>query len=130
MQKKTDIKYKLKLNEMKANREKYFPVIETILYVESRTEKRDLPIEMTDVSQIAIVMELIDLGYLNKEAFIIKKHRRDITGLFYNGGYPLTNSGIKVYRQHLHDKRGKFIRGLMLIVLAVLGLLVFYMTTR
>lgn len=127
--KKTDIKYKSKLNEMKANREKYFPVIETLLYLESRTDKRDLPIEMTDLNQIAIVLELIDLGYLDKEAFIIKKHRRDITGLFFKGWYPLTDSGIKVYREHLHERRGKFIRGLMLITLAALGMVVFCMIT-
>lgn len=122
--------YKSMMNEMKENREKYFPLIETLLYVEKKTERKDLPIEMTDVSQIALVMELIDLGYLNRDAFIIKKSRKDITGLFYKGGYPLTNAGVKVYRQHLHDRRGKFIRGLMLIGLVVLGMFVFYMITR
>ncbi|HNX24740.1 MAG TPA: hypothetical protein PKG60_11890 [Spirochaetota bacterium] len=130
MQKKTDVKYKSKMNELKENRAKYFPLIEMLLYVERKTSRKDLPIEMTDLSQIAIVMELIDLGYINKDAFIIKKQRRDITGVFYKGGYPLTNTGIKVYRQHLHERRGKFIRGLMLIALAALGMFVFYMIVR
>jgi len=130
MQKKKNINYKSKINEMKQNREKYFPLIEMLLYVERKTGKDDLPIEMTDISQIAVVMELIDLGYIDKEAFIIKKHRRDITGLFYNGGYPLTDAGIKVYRQHLHDRRGKFIRGLMLIALVFLAMILFYMMVK
>ena len=119
--------YKSKIKDLKQNREKYFPLIETLLYVERKTEKENLPIEMTDISQIAIVMELIDLGYLDKDAFIINKNRRDITGLFYKGGYPLTDAGVKVYRQHLHERRGKFIRGIMLIALMLLGMCVFYM---
>lgn len=120
--------YKSKIKELKANREKYFPLIEMLLYVESRTDKNDLPMEMTDVSQIALVIELIDLGYLDDDCFIVNKHRMDITGLFYKGGYPLTEEGVKVYRQYLHDKRGKFIRGLMLVAIMLLVLLVFYMT--
>jgi hypothetical protein len=127
---KTNINYKSKINEMKENRERYFPLIETLLYAESRTERRDLPLKITDVSQIALAMELMDIGYVNKEAFLIEKNRRDITGFFYIGGYPLTEAGVKVYRQHLHDKRGKLIRRLMLISLAVLAVIVFYMITR
>ena len=119
--------YKSEMNKLKENREKYFPLMEMLLYVESKTEKRDLPIEMTDISQIATLMELIDIGYVNKEAFIIKKHRKDITGVFYKGGYPLTGGGIKVYRQHLHEKRGKFIRGLALAAFVILGMIVFFM---
>jgi len=122
--------YKTELNKLKKNRDRYFPLIEMLLYVESKTEKKDLPIEMTDVSQIAILMELIDLGYINKDAFIINRNRRDITGLFYKGGYPLTNAGMEVYRRHLHERRGKFIRGLMLITLVLLGMFVFYIIAR
>ncbi len=119
--------YKSQMNKLKENREKYFPLMETLLYVESKTDKKDLPIEMVDISQMAIVMELIDIGYVNKEAFIIKKHRKDISGVFYRGGYPLTDAGIKVYRLHLHEKRGKFIRGLALAVFVILGMLLFFM---
>jgi len=103
--------------------------MEMLLYVESKTERKDLPIEMTDINQMVIVMELMDIGYVNKEAFIIKKHRKDISGVFYKGGYPLTDAGIKVYRQHLHEKRGKFIRGLALAAFVILGMIVFFMIT-
>ncbi len=117
--------YKSEMNKLKENRKKYFPLMEMLLYVESKTEKRDLPAEMTDISQIAIIMELMDIGYINKEAFIINKHRQDVTGVFYSGGYPLTDAGIRVYRQHLHEKRGEFIRGLALAVFVFLAVVVF-----
>ncbi len=130
MKKKSDVKYKSKINELKANREKYFPLIEMLLYVEKRTEKKDLPIEMTDISQMALVMELIDIGYLNKDSFNITKYKRDVTGLFYQGGYPLTEAGVKVYRQHLEERKKKFIRGIMLIVLMLAVLFIFYMIVR
>jgi len=44
MQKKKNINYKSKINEMKQNREKYFPLIEMLLYVERKTGKDDLPL--------------------------------------------------------------------------------------
>jgi len=124
------MKYKSEMNKLKKNREKYFPLLEILLYIESKTDKKDLPIEMTDINQMALVMELMDIGYVNKDSFIINRHRKDITGLFYNGGYPLTEAGMKVYRQHLHERRGKFIRGLMLIALALLGMFIFYMVVK
>ena len=111
--------YKSELKKMKENRKKYFPLIEVLLYVERNTKKDDLPLEMTDISQIALVMELIDIGYINKNSFIIKKDRSDIKGLFYNGGYPLTDAGINVYRQHLHERKTKFKFGILLVILAL-----------
>lgn len=124
------MKYKAKISELKANREKYFPLMEALLYVESKTDTKDLPIKMTDSPQIALLMELIDIGYVDKDSFVIDRNRSDITGVFYRGGYPLTGSGIEVYRRHLHERRGKFIRGIMLAVLALLGMIVFYMMTK
>jgi len=119
--------YKSKINELKVNREKYFPVIEMLLYAENSIDKENLPIGITDVSHIGTVMELIDLGYVNVDSFIINKHRRDITGLFYRGGYPLTDAGMKVYHQHLREKRGRLIRGVMLVVFLFLAIIIFYM---
>ena len=119
--------YKSKMNELKENREKYFPLMEMLLYAESSYEKSAPPVKIADINHIATIMELIDIGYLNKDSFIIEKHRGDINGLFYSGGYPLTDSGIKVYRQHLHDKRGKLVRTLMLVVLLFFAAVVFFM---
>lgn len=130
MKKKTNRKYKSQMNELKDNRDKYFPLIELLLYVEKKTDPNELPIEMSDISQIALVMELIDIGYLNKDSFVIEKQRRDITGLFFNGGYPLTEAGIKVYNQHLQERKKKFIHGAMLIGLALLTMIGFYLVVR
>jgi len=126
VKKKVNISYKSKMKEIKTNREKYFPLIETLLYVEKKTDKSDLPIEMTDTGRIALLMELIDLGYINKDSFIINKNRRDITGLFYKGGYPLTGEGVKAYRQYLDERKKKFIRGIMLVGVALIAVFIFY----
>ena len=112
--------YKSEIKKMEVNREKYFQLIEILLYVERKTNKEDLPIEMTDVNRIALVMELIDIGYIDKNSFIIEINRRDITGLFYKGGFPLTDAGIKVYRQHLHERKAKFKSGILLLILMLI----------
>lgn len=121
---------KSKMKELKLNREKYFPVIELLLYVESRTDSSELPIEMTDVSQMAVVMELIDIGYLDSDCFIIQKNRGIVSGLSYKGGHPLTRQGMDIYREHLHLRRGRFVRGVMLLLLVILGLVVLYISTK
>jgi len=118
--------YKSEIKKMKEHRKTYFPLMEMLLYVERKTKKEDLPLEMTDVSQIALVMELIDIGYINKNSFIIQRERRDITGLFYNGDYPLTDAGIKVYRQYLHERKANFKVGLLLIAIVLIAMLVLY----
>ena len=124
MNKKID--YKAEIKKMKENRKKYFPLIEMLLYVERTTEKDNLPLEMTDVSQIATVLELIDIGYIDKNSFIIKRDRRDITGLFYRGGYPLTEAGIKAYRHFLHERRTGFKLAFLLLIIALIGTLLLY----
>ena len=118
--------YKSEIKKMKENREKYFPLMEILLYVERNTKQEDLPIEMTDVNQIALVIELIDIGYINKNSFIIKRDRRDITGLFYTGGYPLTDAGINVYRQHLHERKTKFKLGMLLVIIVLIVMSILY----
>ena len=118
--------YKSEINKMKGNRKKYFPLIELLLYVERKTNEEELPIEMTDVNHIALVLELIDIGYLDKNSFIINKNRRDIKGLFYKGGYPLTDAGIKVYRQYLHERKKSFKLGILLLILMLIVMAVIY----
>ncbi|MCL2155555.1 MAG: hypothetical protein FWH53_07830 [Leptospirales bacterium] len=118
--------YKSEIKKMNENRKKYFPLIEILLYVERNTKKENLPLEMTDVSQIALVMELMDIGYINKNSFIIKRDRRDIRGLFYNGGFPLTDAGIKVYRQNLHERKTKFKLGMLLVIIVLIVMSILY----
>ena len=123
--------YKSEIKKMKENRKKYFQLIEVLLYVERNKKTENLPLEMTDVSQIALVLELIDIGYINKNSFIIRKDRRDITGLFYNGGYPLTDAGVKVYNQHLHERKAKFKFGILLVILVLIVMfVVLYFTLK
>jgi hypothetical protein len=119
--------YKSEIKKMNENRKKYFPLMEILLYVERNTKKEDLPIEMTDVSQIALVLELIDIGYVDKNSFIIKRDRRDIKGLFFSGGYPLTDAGIKVYRQNLHERKTKFKLGIILVIFVLIAMSIIYL---
>ena len=118
--------YKSEMKKMIENRKKYFPLIELLLYVERNTNKDELPIEMTDVNHIALVLELISIGYIDKNSFIVKRNRTDITGLFYKGGFPLTDAGIKVYRQYLHDRKKSFKLGILLLVLMLGVMAVIY----
>jgi hypothetical protein len=119
--------YRHKLSEYKSHRLEYFPLIDILLHVESRTPASELPLEMTDAGRIALLLELIDIGYINPDSFIIKKNRGDIRGVFYRGGEILTAEGIKIYRAHLHERRGMYIRGFALLLLVFLIMVVFYM---
>lgn len=122
--------YKAKMNEYRVHREKFFPLIETLMYVESKIPVSELPLEMTDTSQMALVLELIDIGYINPDSFIVKKNRGDIKGLFYRGGSILTSEGINIYRVYLHERRGMYIKGFVLLSLLFLVMAVFYMSYR
>jgi len=118
--------YRQKMNEYRSHRNKYFPLIDALLHVESKTSASDLPLEIAGAGRIALLLELIDIGYVNPDSFIIKKNRGDIKGLFYRGGDILTREGIKIYRTHLHEKRGMYIKGLAFFSLLFLGMVVFY----
>ncbi len=50
-----------------------------------------------DPDEMRILLELIDLGYLDEDAFIVTESFGTIRGLSYRGKYALTTDGEKLY---------------------------------
>ena len=109
--------YKKEIAKLAIHRKDYFVLISRLNYLYKTLEKSDLPFVFTEPSQIALILELIDLGYLDRESFNISRESGSITGLSYNGAGPVTEAGADAWRRELLSKR-KRINMLILIALA------------
>ncbi len=85
--------YKNEMAKMIEHRTRYFPVMSMLLGMYQKKQHNDPPLTINDTSDISIILELIDIGYVDRESFIIRRNLRDITGLYYKGGLPLTGEG-------------------------------------
>lgn len=115
------VNLKHELNKMKVHREKYFPVVKYLLEVHGQKDEFKFPMEIEDTSDMLIMLELIDLGYLEKNCFIIKRDFMEITGLFFRGQYPLTVEGELVFThsQNVETNYRKIIAYFLAIVLLI-----------
>ena len=89
--------YKRELNKMKKHRRLYHPALRRMMALYKGTSRPEFPVEISDFNEMIIILELIDVGYLDEEAFIITRRFGDITGLAYTGDYPFTESGESIY---------------------------------
>ena len=114
--------YRYNMKRMMKRRMEYFPVFEMLIAIHRRKIEHEFPLRIESPEDIALILELVDIGYLDTDSFIVRKNRGDIVALFYNGEYPLTEDGAAVYRHHLLSKRGLYVK--FLIVLSFIILLV------
>jgi len=78
--------YKKEMKKLMKRREAYYPAFEYLLDIYNRRGEFRFPVSIDSAEQVALVLELIDIGYLDKDAFIIKKTRNNVDALYYNGG--------------------------------------------
>ena len=45
-----------------------------------------------------LVLELVDVGYVDPESLIVRKRFGDISSVHYTGAFPLTADGVRFYR--------------------------------
>ncbi len=118
---------KREMDKLKKHRQKYFPVIRYLLEVHGGDGDFSFPMEIEDASDKFVILELLDLGYLDKNAFFIKKDFIEITGVYFRGDYPLTKSGELVYSRGEEIERNYrkelFYGGLLLLFGLVLFLI-------
>lgn len=119
--------YKKEMKKLMKRREEYYPAFEYLLDIYNRRGEFDFPVRIDDAARIALVIELIDIGYLDKNAFIMKKTRNNIDALYYNGCYPLTEQGLLLERAHLHIRRGRYIKIAVLLILLGLSIIIYRM---
>jgi len=119
--------YKKEMKKLMKRREAYYPAFEYLLDVYNRRGEFNFPLRIDDAARIALVLELIDIGYLDKDAFIVKKTRNNIDAVYLNGGYPLTEQGMLLERAHLHIRRGRYIKLALFLTFISLVLLIYFM---
>lgn len=121
--------YKDELAKMKKHRALYFPAMSMLLDMHNDSHQNDPPVPIKDTSGISIILEMMDIGYVEKDSFIIKRDFGDIAGLYYKGGLPLTGEGMKAFSRDLADKQKK-IYGIfficILLILVLLAVLYFF----
>ncbi len=116
--------FKQELREMQKHRELYFPAMNRLLGL-----KNDDPGGRKDITlggDMMILLELLDIGYLNPEAFYIKRTFGEINNLYYLGGYPFTESGEAYFHLNLMKRRRR-IYGPLLALLLAAAVLVYYL---
>ncbi len=119
--------YKKEMKKLMKRREAYYPAFEYLLDIYNRRGEFNFPLSIDQADRVALVLELIDIGYLDKNSFIVKKTRNNIDALYFNGGYPLTEQGLLMERAHLHIRRGRYIKLVIFLTLLVLVILIYLM---
>lgn len=105
--------YKKEIKMLGRGRERYFPVIDALLDAGTSPDGRPLPID--DPGMMRTVLELIDIGYLDPDAFIIDKRFGEVRGLSCRGGALLTESGWAQYKMHHGQQRKRNFRRLVIL---------------
>ena len=104
------MEYKKELKRLNRHRRGYYPAVSRLMDLYHGAY--DLPVELINDRDALILLELIDVGYLDEEALIIKRRFDDIVGLRYNGAYPLTESGERFYEKERRSLKGR-LRGFL-----------------
>ncbi len=91
--------YKKEIKAYRNHRRQYYPALSRLMDLYDRWGPGDLPRELINDADALILLELIDIGYCDENALIIKRRFDDIVGLVYNGDYPLTEAGERFYEQ-------------------------------
>ncbi len=115
------------MKKLMKRREQYYPAFEFLLDLYNRRGEFNFPLKIDEADRVALILELIDIDYLDKNAFIVKKTRNIIDALYFNGGYPLTEQGLLLERAHLHVRRGRYIKVIIFLTFISLAMLIYLM---
>jgi hypothetical protein len=105
----TVMDYKKEIKALRKHRKSYYPALSRLMDLYDRWGPGDHPRELINDADALIFLELIDIGYLDENALIIKRRFDDIVGLVYGGDYPLTEGGEKFYKKERRTLTGRLI---------------------
>lgn len=88
---------KSELKTLKKRHSQYSPVLGRML--EMYGTYRDRALHLEDDEDVFLILELLDLGYLDKQAFAVHRSFNEIDSLIYSGTYPLTEAGQAVLNE-------------------------------
>lgn len=93
--------YKRELQKIERHRTRYYPAMKFIM--DLRAGGADLPVDITDSGETFILLELLDIGYIDPDALVVQRGISSITHVYYTGRYPLTPAGEAML---MHRRRG------------------------
>jgi hypothetical protein len=108
------------IEKMKSHRAAYFPAMENLLKLHKNLPRSALPVKFTEMDEMVTILELLDIGYLDKNSFNVSESFGNIDYLSFTGAYPLTRAGDAALKQ-MKDLEKK--KSLYIIILSVAGIL-------
>lgn len=105
--------YKDEMKKMKKHRKLYRPMLIRFFNLYKEIKDSGGPLEITGGDEMMLIVELIDLGYLDMDAVQIMKKGYTILKVVYFGKYPLTSSGEKLIEDGAHSSGVKKIINLL-----------------
>lgn len=116
------------MRKLEAGRERYFPVMAALM--DMKMPGDGSPARIEEPSMMRIVLELIDIGYLDQDAFVIKKKFSEIRGLYFRGGNPFTGKGWAEFNRNYRIRRNGMRRRLLILLLLLVLCAAVFMIMR
>jgi hypothetical protein len=108
------------IEKMKSHRAAYFPAMENLLQLHRDLPRNAFPIKFSEMDEMVTILELLDIGYLEKNSFNISESFGNVNSLSFTGSYPLSSAGEAALKQ-MKDLEKK--KRLYIIILSVTGIL-------
>src|SRR4030043_431251 len=78
--------YKKELNKLRKHRKRYRPVMAMLMNLHNNSNVSDFPMELIDKKEILIILELLDIGYLNEKIIFPPVDLAERSGILAVGG--------------------------------------------
>ncbi len=123
--------YRKKLREMAAHRLRYREALEKILALHNEMKGTKKVRNIIDEPLLPLLLELIDLAYLNSDAFTVEKTFGSIDAVYYNGMFPLTEEGRALFSEleEARKKKGRK-KELFALILVILMVILVYLLVK
>ncbi|HOD14915.1 MAG TPA: hypothetical protein PK307_11830 [Spirochaetota bacterium] len=92
------VDYRTEMRKLKKNRKRYRPALARLMAMRENHPKDAFPVRIDDVGEMLLVLELVDVGYVDPESLIVRKRFGDISSVHYTGAFPLTENGFRFYQ--------------------------------
>lgn len=91
------IDYRLEMRKLKKNRKRYRPALARLMHMRENRAGAVFPVRIDDTGEMLLLLELVDVGYVDPESLIVRKRFGDIASVHYTGAFPLTEAGARLY---------------------------------
>jgi len=115
------VNYRKEIALLVKHRNTYGPVMDRLSTLHGAWTGSSEPVAIDTDGDMLTVLELLDIGYLDPEAFIIKQSFGDYRAVFYRGGCPFAAKG----ESYLAERRGKRLRLIAVAAVAAAATIAF-----